>query len=517
METSLLWQGNGNEIFSDADGGDGYLSEGNKALEIDVDELVAARKALIEAHARQEAIEKERDRLLEELAQYEAKQKEYMATLIHDKEMAIAELQSVKSLFHQKLHETAEEKASLESKLVLAKQDAVELAVQVEKLAEIAVHQATAHILEDAQLRVSAAETSAAQTIYQIEEQIRNTAEGTLSALVEQSKVAIDKALVVAERAGDYATKSIAPFTDAASPADEIAAIHSQNIELQSAKNNLESQLLLIRSEIDKLKLELEQAHARANAYELRANAAEKSLLEFQESMKEQNLQQQEEMKTLLEKVKKDAAEKKKAASKALKLELENIKATIEAAKETAHSKDEAYSRRCEALQRSLRASETALGMWRERAEMAESLLLKEKAFSEGDEDAIFVVNGGRIDLLTDNDSEKLKLLSDGPRRELPEWMARRIRTICPKFPPRKVDASEALKANFISLDLPKPDEVWSIATEKPKEGDTLIEHVIEKEIIEKKRKALERALHRKTIQWQKTPEETKLGWLIAL
>ncbi|XP_034705774.1 uncharacterized protein LOC117929569 isoform X1 [Vitis riparia] len=499
------------ETFSDADGEDSYLLEGSEALEIDEDELVAARKALTEACARQEAIEKERDRLLEELVQSEAKQKEYVATLMHDKELAIAELQAVKSLFHQKLQETVEEKSTLESKLVLAKQDAVELAVQVEKLAEIAIHQATAHILEDAQLRVSAAETSAAQAVYQIEDQIRNTAERTILAVVEQSKIAIDKALVVAERAGDYATKSVAAFTDATSPADEIAAIQSQNIELQNATNNLESQLLLTRSEIDKLKLELEQAHAKANASELQANAAAKALLEFQESMKVQNLQQQEEMKRLLEKVKKDAAEKKKAASKAFKLELESIKAAIEAAKETAHSKDEAYSRRCEALHRSLRASEAALAMWRQRAEMAESLLLKEKPFSEGDEDAIFVVNGGRIDLLTDDDSQKLKLLSDGPRRELPEWMARRIRTICPKFPPRKVDASEALKSKFISLDLPKPDEVWSIATEKPKEGDTLIEHVIEKEIIEKKRKALERALHRKTMQRQQTPEDTQL------
>lgn len=435
---------------------------------------------------------------------------------MHDKELAISELQAVKSLFHEKLQETVEEKFALESKLVLAKQDAVELAVQVEKLAEIAIHQATAHILEDAQLRISAAETSAAQAVYQIEDQIRNTAESTISAIVEQSKIAIDKALIVAEKAGDHATKSVAAFADATSPADEIAAIQSHNFELQSATCNLESQLLLTRSEIDKLKLEVEQAHAKANVSELRANAAEKALLEFQESMKEKNLQQQEEMKTLLEKLKKDAAEKRKSASKAFKLELESIKAAIEAAKETAHSKDEAYSRRCDALHRSLRASEAATEMWRRRAEMAESLLLNEKQFSEGDEDAIFVVNGGRIDLLTDDDSLKLKLLSDGPRRELPEWMARRIRTVRPKFPPRKVDASEALKSNFISLDLPKPDEVWSIATEKPKVGDTLIEHVIEKEVIEKKRKALERSLHRKTIQWQKTLEDTKLGGFTA-
>lgn len=90
--------------------------------------------------------------------------------------------------------------------------------------------------------------------------------------------------------------------------------------------------------------------------------------------------------------------------------------------------------------------------------------------------------------------------------------MARRINSICPKFPPRKIDVSDLLTSKIKSPRLPNPKEVWSIAQQKPKDGDTLIEHVMEKQIIEKKRKALERALQRKTIQWQKTPEEIKLG-----
>ncbi|XVF16743.1 hypothetical protein REPUB_Repub10bG0058500 [Reevesia pubescens] len=117
----------------------------------------------------------------------------------------------------------------------------------------------------------------------------------------------------------------------------------------------------------------------------------------------------------------------------------------------------------------------------RKREQRWQSLLLKERPQSEEDEDAIYIVNGGRIDLLTDDDSQKWKLVSDGPRKEIPQWMARRIRNICPKFPPRKTDMSEALNTTFKSLVLPKPDEVWSIDKEKPKEGDMLIEHVMEK------------------------------------
>ncbi|KAF9663810.1 hypothetical protein SADUNF_Sadunf17G0090700 [Salix dunnii] len=489
------------------DNGDGFMSRGAEDLVVEENELVATKKALSEARARQEAIEKERDQLLEELAQSQAKQQEHVATILRDKEVAIAELEAAKSLFHNKLQESVEEKFTLESKLVLAKQDAIELAVQVEKLAEMAFQQATSHILEDAQRRVSAAETSAAEAAFHIEEQVRNATEGTIMSIVEQSKDAIEKALDVAEKAGDYATRAVAVVNDGINPVDEIAFIQSENIKLQGIVNDMESQLLITRNEIDKLKVELEQVHEQAKASDLRAEDAKKALLEFQESNREMTIQQEEKINSLLEKMKKDASEKKKAASKAFKAELESIKAAIKAAKETAHLRNEAYVRRCEALQRSLRASEAASKMWRHRAEIAESLLLKE----EEEEDVIYTVNGGRIDLLTDNDSQKWKLLSDGPRRQTPQWMARRIGSIRPKFPPIKINVSEALTSNFRPLDLPKPDEVWSIAQEKLKERDTLIEHVIEKETIEKKRKALERALHRKTIQWQKTPEETKL------
>lgn len=492
---------------------DGYLSGGSEVLGTgEDDELMKARQALSEARAKQEAIQKERDQLIEELARSEAKQKEYIDTILHEKELVVSELEAAKSLFHQKLQKSVDEKFSLESKLVLAKQDAVELAVQVEKFAEIAFQQATSHILEDAQLRVSAAETSAAEAAYQIEKQIKDATEGTISSIVEQSKDAINKALDVAEKAGDYATKAVSAFGGGINPVEEIVSVQSENMKLKRIVNDLESQLLLIRREVDKLKLKMEQVREQANASEIRANNAEKELVELQEASRKKAIQQEEEIKSLLEKMKKDALERKEAAAKAFKAELESIKAAIEAAKETASSRDTAYLRRCEALQRSLKASEDALTMWRQRANLAESLLVKESPLVEGDKDSIYVVNGGRIDLLTDDDSQKWKLLSDGPRREIPQWRARRIRTIRPKFPPRKIDVAEVLTSDFRTLDLPKSDKVWSIAEEKLKDGDTLIEQVMEKETIEKKRKALERALQRKTIQWQRTPEHTKLG-----
>ncbi|XP_027187610.1 uncharacterized protein [Cicer arietinum] len=482
---------------------DGYSGK-NEVMRKE-DELMAAKKALSEAQDTQEAIEKERDQLLEELARSEAKKQEFIAAILHDKEVAIAELEAAKSLFQKNLEESVEEKFALQSKLVLAKQDAVDLAVQVEKLAEAAFQQATSHILQDAQLRISSAETTAAEAAYLIEKKIMDATEGTISSIVEKSKYAIERALVVAEEAGEHAKDAMKIFIDDTSPFMEIASVQEENIKLQRMVSDIESQLIIARNEVSRLIIESEHTKQQQKAFEQRAIDAEKALLDLQESSRKTTLQQEEEMKSLLERMRKDAADKTKAISKALKTDLKNIKATIEASKEVVLSKDNAYLRRCEALQRSLMASEDALKMWRQRAEMAESLLMKER---KQDEDSIYVVNGGRIDLLTDVDSQKWKLLSDGPRREIPQWMARRITAVIPKFPPRKTDVAEALTSKFRSLELPKADEVWSIAREKPKEGDTLIEHVFERETIERKRKALERALQRKTIQWERAPEK---------
>lgn len=150
--------------------------------------------------------------------------------------------------------------------------------------------------------------------------------------------------------------------------------------------------------------------------------------------------------------------------------------------------------------------------MHEKKSSHTESVFLKEKVLNEMNKDAT-VVNGGRLALVIDDESYKLKLLSEGPRREIPVWMARRIDSVRTKFPPRKIDISEANTSNFKSLELPNPAEVWSIAQAKPKDDDTLID----KELIEKKRKALERALQRKTVQTQKTPEEIKLGTYLKI
>ncbi|XP_052116794.1 uncharacterized protein LOC107486262 [Arachis duranensis] len=508
---SIVYSGakDSDDSFSEAVvGQDGHLGR-SEATGLE-DELTMTKKALVVAQAKQDALEKERDQLLEKLAQSEAKKPEYMSAISDDNEVAIPEVEAAKSLFQKALKESVEERFALESKLVLAKQDAIDLAVQVEKLAEIAFHQATIHILQDAQLKISSAETTAAEGAHLIEKRIMDATESTVSSIVEKSEFAIGRALAIAEEASEHAKKTTETLIDNASPFDQIASVQAENMKLQGIISDLESQLIIARNEVNGLKLEVEQTRQQQKAFEQRAIDAERALLDFKESTGKNISKQVEEIKTFMKKMKIDVTKRTKAVSKTFKTDLKNIKTTVEAAKQMVRLKDYAYLNRFKALQRSLKASEDALRAWRQRTEMAESFLLRESRQDEGDADSIYVVNGGRIDLLKTDDSQKWKLLSDGPRTEIPQWMARRIQEISTKFPPRKIGVAEAMTSKFRPLELPKEDEVWSIAQEKPKQGDALDEH-IERETLEKKRNALETALKRKATQLQGDPEQTKL------
>ncbi|KAF7803074.1 myosin-3-like isoform X1 [Senna tora] len=369
------------------------------------------------------ATEEEKDQSLEELACSEAKQLKFMTSILHDKEEAIAELEAAKSLYQHKLQES-EEEFILKSKLVLAKQDAVNLAVQVEKLAKVVFQLETSHLVEDAELRVSAAKTEEAEeAAHRTEKQIEDATYSKIPSIVKKSKVAIEKALDVTEEAVEHVKRTMAYLINGVISFSEVASVHTENV---------------------KLKLQLKHTKQQVKASEQRAIKAEEALLDLQESSRKET----------------DVEEKKKAVSKAYNNDL------IKASKETVRCE-------CDALQRSIKAAEDALKMWKQRAEIVESLLLKKRIQSEGDED-----------------------------------MARRIKAVSPKFPPRRTDEAEALTPKFRSSEFPKPDEVWSIPQEKPRERDGLIE----KEIIQRKRKALEGALQGNTIRRQRSLKQTKIG-----
>eukprot|EP01018_Ginkgo_biloba_P014005 Gb_18574 [translate_table: standard] len=490
---------------------DGLQSGIGQVSKVRMDEVAAMRVALQEANARAAAAEQGRRKATDELARVEVKQKEYADNLVHNTKLAVSELEAAKASFHQQIQKLLDEKLAVQSELVLAKEDAIDLAVQVEKFAEIAIQDATAHIVEEAKLRVSAAETSATEATHQVEEKLRNAANDGSVTVVTESKDLVDKSFAIAEAAREQANKANAALHEGLHVLDKLVHVESSNLGLQNAVHNLERQLKATQNEIGKLQAELKAAEARANAAEAQAAASYKALLEVQESADRAALAQEETSKHALEVLKKAAAEREEAAARTFKLELESMQSAFDAVKKAEGIKEQAYLRRFEALERALTAAEANAKAWKERSQTAELLLQKTRGGMDKGEEPEYMLNGGRIGLLIGDDSQKWNLLAHGPRRETPEWMARRMDCVCPKFPPVKHKAPEQVIEAAIPLDLPKPEEVWSIAKEKLKENDMFTKQAAEREALKKQRKALERVLQRKTIKKQKVLEETKI------
>jgi len=478
---------------------------------IRTDDVKALKDALNEANARAAAAEEGREKAIDELGRAEVKLQEYSTNIIRNTELAVSELEAAKAAFHQQLKELLDDKLSVESKLVLAKQDAIDLAVQVEKFAEVAIQEATAHIVEEAKLRVSAAETSAADVAHQAEERLKDAADNAVSTVVTESKSVIDKSLAIAQVARDQANKAQVALNERLHVLDELVRSESSKISLQTNVHELERQQKLMQNEVDRLQVELKAAEARLNAAEARAAASDKLLLNIQESANKAALAQVENTKRALEVLKNAAAEREEASATTFKMEIESMQSAINASKKAESRKAEAYLRRCAALERALTAAEATANAWKERSQTAELLLQKTRGGELEGQEIEFVLKGGRVEFLIRDDAKKWNLLVQGPRRETPEWMARRIDCVCPKFPPLKLKAPENGIEAAIPLDLPKPEEVWSIAKEKPKEDDVFTKQAVEEEAIKKKRKALEHVLQRKTIQRKRVLEETKL------
>ena len=93
---------------------------------------------------------------------------------------------------------------------------------------------------------------------------------------------------------------------------------------------------------------------------------------------------------------------------------------------------------------------------------------IQEKGFSvlreAGEYDDL--LNRGRMDIMLDNESEKWKILAEGPRRDRPAWLARKTLHITP-LPSMPLDQPVESVTAAVPVQLPKPDEVWSIATHK--------------------------------------------------
>ncbi|KAJ7565715.1 hypothetical protein O6H91_02G072300 [Diphasiastrum complanatum] len=442
---------------------------------------------------------------LKALTVAEAKQQEYAANLAKGREEALSKLEASKETFKAELQKMVEEKTALDSELVLAKQDAFKLALKVEGIAELAVKHATSYIAEDAKLKVAAAETAAAEATLRVEERIRNAADEAASAVLLEARSAIEEALAAAEAAKEHARKVEIALVEKLNVLDNLAQVEAEALSSQVAVSALEQKLQIANSEIDRLCADIKAAEMLARAAEERVAKAEASVAEIQKVAEKDALEREKSVKSSLQALKDAAIARGEAAKVAFKAELETLQAAMQAAEKAGRIREQANLRKYEALRRSLAAAEASAMAWKGRALTVEGLLRKVQ--EDGDETIPIikvetdVTTEGRMVALLESDSKKWDLLANGPRREAPEWMKRRTRVTLQGLPPRSIIALDVPVDAAVPLQVPLPDEVWSIARAKVKQDDIFLKEAAEKEALDVQRRALERALHRKTIR----------------
>lgn len=107
----------------------------------------------------------------------------------------------------------------------------------------------------------------------------------------------------------------------------------------------------------------------------------------------------------------------------------------------------------------------------------------------------------GRLEVLPGSDVRIKDLLENGPRRETPDWMKRRLQIGQQVLPPMQPIAINADVDALIPLQLPSSETVWDVSKSKVKENDKYAVRAAEKEALDLQRNAMERALQTKSIK----------------
>lgn len=110
-------------------------------------------------------------------------------------------------------------------------------------------------------------------------------------------------------------------------------------------------------------------------------------------------------------------------------------------------------------------------------------------------------LNEGRLEMFHGSDSRIKDLLKNGPRRETPDWMKRRLQTGLQSLPPMQPTTITAEIDAMIPLQLPSPENVWDFSNSNVKEDDKFSVRAAEMEALHLQRTALERALRTKSIK----------------
>lgn len=412
---------------------------------------------------------------------------------------AIAGLKASKELFKSQLEEML---ATKSREVGQAKQDAISLAIDVEKIAETAIRVVSRSISEDARLKATTADSAAAEAAFRVQESIHNAAKKAADQVMKEASSALTDALAAAALAQQQAARAQEAWEQQSKIITELAEERASAATLKGKLELVEQKLDASERVVDNLRSDLVAAQLRTDEAVARVAQAEATVREVQAAAERGAQEREEIMKQALESIKATVASREDSSSLAFNADVEALQAAHFAAQEVGTVREQATNRVHEALEKSLTAAETVAKAWKNRALTVESFLLRLKENVSKAQPIVRaeeVIAGGRMENLLGNNSRKWDLLANGPRRPTPAWMKWRIEAGLQGLPPRNPLPIESNVEAELPLHLPAPDEVWSISFAKAKEDDLFTKQAVEKEALDEQRRALERALEKRT------------------
>lgn len=216
--------------------------------------------------------------------------------------------------------------------------EGISLAVQVEKISESAIQRASMRITEDAELKVAAAETAAAEAILELEDQFRRAAEDAAQAANVEAQVLIDEARAAASAARVQAEKSEAILNEQVKALNELAEAEAKVLVLEEALLDAGLKLQLANGETERIRIELDSAQRFIKTATARAEAAERTAEELQRAVAKQAEERADSAKSAINAVKRAAQARQDADKIAFEAELDALRS----ANDTSHKASEA-------------------------------------------------------------------------------------------------------------------------------------------------------------------------------
>ena len=292
-------------------------------------DVEALKAALLDFEARALAAEKAEKQALQALAAIRSKSQDSTKNLVQNTEEAVVELEAVKDAYRTELDKMSKAKKKVDLQLFEEKQESLDLAVRVEKIAELAISNATARIADEANLKVAAAETAAAEAIFQLEERVRHSADETSASVLMDARLALEEALAAAKTAKGQAEKAQACLVDQVGLQNELAELQAKLLLQEEALLSVGRHLQVAKGETERFRIELDEAQNFMKAATARVAAAEGVVLDVQRAAEQAAKDREESSQRAMDAIKKAARAKEDADKVAYKSEIDSLQDAI--------------------------------------------------------------------------------------------------------------------------------------------------------------------------------------------